>query len=115
MTRFRLLHCRNPGSDVDLASGELVRPGRGLSGDRPTDEGALDDLVKFSTVARFEPHRTIINKGDPGDCLYGILSGRVRIYSSSAEGGEVTLNVLEAGDLFGEIALLDGSTRTASA
>jgi len=78
-------------------------------------EGALDDLVKFSTVARFEPHRTIINKGDPGDCLYGILSGRVRIYSSSAEGGEVTLNVLEAGDLFGEIALLDGSTRTASA
>ena len=41
-------------------------------------EPALDDLVKFSTVARFEPHRDIFNKGDPGDCLYGILSGRVR-------------------------------------
>ena len=78
-------------------------------------ERALDDLVKFSTVARFEPHRMIISEGDPGDCLYGILSGRVRIYCSSIEGEEITLNVLEVGDLFGEIALLDGNTRTASA
>jgi CRP-like cAMP-binding protein len=78
-------------------------------------EGALDDLVKFTTVARFEPHRVIFSKGDKGDCLYGILSGRVRIYSNSAEGAEIMLNVLEQGDLFGEIALLDGSTRTASA
>src|SRR5437016_1446562 len=78
-------------------------------------EGALDDLVKFTTVARFEPHRVIFSKGDKGDCLYGILSGRVRIYSNSAEGAEIMLNVLEEGDLFGEIALLDGSTRTASA
>jgi hypothetical protein len=38
-------------------------------------EGALDDLVKFTTVARFEPHRVIFSKGDKGDCLYGILSG----------------------------------------
>src|SRR4051794_29305133 len=33
-------------------------------------EGALDDLVKFTTVARFEPHRVIFSKGDKGDCLY---------------------------------------------
>ena len=78
-------------------------------------ERALDDLVKFSTIARFEPHGAIFNKGDPGDCLYGILSGRVRIYSTSPEGGEIMLNVLEPGEFFGEITLLDGSTRTASA
>jgi hypothetical protein len=76
---------------------------------------ALDDLVKFTTVARFEPHREIFGKGDPGDCLYGILAGRVRIFSTSPEGDEILLNVLEAGELFGEIALLDGNTRTASA
>ena len=75
----------------------------------------LDDLVAFSTVARFEPHEDIVRKGDPGDSLYGILSGRVRIYSTSPEGGEITLNVQEPGELFGEIALLDGSMRTASA
>src|SRR5271166_3627625 len=78
-------------------------------------ERALDELVKFSTVARFEPHRDVFNKGDPGDCLYGILSGRVRIYSTSPEGQEITLNLMEAGELFGEIAILDGRTRTASA
>jgi CRP/FNR family transcriptional regulator, cyclic AMP receptor protein len=76
---------------------------------------ALDDLVKYTTVARFEPHRLIFSKGEPGDCLYGILAGRVRIFSSSPEGGEILLNVQEPGELFGEIALLDGSTRTASA
>ena len=78
-------------------------------------ERAIDDLVKFSSVARFEPHRLIFSKGDPGDCLYGILVGRVRIYSTSPEGAEIMLNVMEQGELFGEIALLDGSTRTASA
>ena len=76
---------------------------------------ALDDLVKFTTVARFEPHREIFGKGDPGDCLYGILAGRVRIFSTSPEGDEILLNILEPGELFGEIALLDGNTRTASA
>ena len=78
-------------------------------------ERALDELVKFSTVARFEPHEDIFNKGDPGDCLYGVLSGRVRIYSASPEGNEIMLNVMETGELFGEIAILDGRPRTASA
>ena len=74
-------------------------------------EGALDDLVKFTTVARFEPHRLIFSKSDAGDCLYGILSGRVRIYSNLAEAAEIMLNVQEQGGLFVEIALLDGLPR----
>jgi CRP-like cAMP-binding protein len=78
-------------------------------------ERALDDLVKFSTVTHFEPHQEIVRKGDPGVCLYGILSGRVRIYSTSPEGSEILLNVMGPGELWGEIALIDGSTRTASA
>ena len=78
-------------------------------------ERVLDDLVKFSTVARYEPNEDIVRKGEPGDCLYGILSGRVRIYSVSPEGSEIILNVQEPGELLGEIALMDGSARTASA
>src|SRR5260370_35248450 len=77
-------------------------------------EGALDDLVKFTPVARFEPHRVIFSKGDAGDCLYGILSGRVRLYSNSAEGAEIMLNVTRQVERFVEIALLEGSMRTAS-
>ena len=76
---------------------------------------ALDELVKFTTLARVEPHRVIFSKSDPGDCLYGILAGRVRIFSTSPEGDEIVLDILESGKLFGEIAFLVGSTRTASA
>jgi CRP-like cAMP-binding protein len=78
-------------------------------------ERALDELVKFSTVARFEPHHDVFNKGDPGDCLYGVLSGRVQIYSTSPEGSQIILNVMETGEFFGEIAIFDGRPRTASA
>lgn len=76
---------------------------------------ALDDLVKFTTVARVEPHRVIFSKSDPGDCLYGVLAGRVRIFSTSPEGDEIVLDIVDAGKLFGEIAFLVGSARTASA
>ena len=76
---------------------------------------ALDDLVKFTTITRVEPHRVIFSKSDPGDCLYGILAGRVRLFSTSPEGEEIVLDIVEAGKLFGEIAFLVGSTRTASA
>jgi CRP-like cAMP-binding protein len=75
----------------------------------------LDDLVKFTTIARVKPHRVIFSKSDPGDCLYGILAGRVRIFSTSPEGDEIVLDILESGKLFREIAFLVGSTRTASA
>ena len=135
---FGLILCRKLGGDVDPWSGiltatsgdsaEIIRSmiSSYLSAQRrqllskhflisTMPERALDDLVKFSTIARFEPHGEIFGKGDPGDCLYGIRSGRVRIFSASPEGSEIMLNVLEPGELFGEIALLDGSTRTAGA
>jgi hypothetical protein len=41
-------------------------------------ERALDDLVKFSTVARFERHQDIVRKGEPGDSLYAVRHDRFR-------------------------------------
>lgn len=58
---------------------------------------------------------TIFAQSDPGDGLYGVVTGRVRISASSADGKELFLNIMEPGDTFGEIALLDGRPRTASA
>ncbi len=57
----------------------------------------------------------IFNKGEPGDGLHAIVSGRVRIGTISHDGREVVLNILEAGEIFGEIALIDGRERTAHA
>jgi signal transduction histidine kinase len=57
----------------------------------------------------------LFNKGDSGDCMYAILAGSVQIYLDDREGHKAVLGVLEAGDFFGEMALLDGDSRSASA
>ena len=75
----------------------------------------IDGLVKFATVRHIEANDEIFAKGDPGNALCGVLAGRVCIYTVSSEGVEAILNILEPGELFGEIALLDGGPRTASA
>ena len=57
----------------------------------------------------------IFSQGDPGDSLYGVVTGKVRISASTRDGKEMFLNIMEPGDTFGEIALLDGNPRTATA
>jgi CRP-like cAMP-binding protein len=58
---------------------------------------------------------TLFSPGDEADALYLVVAGRMRIWTVSAMGIEVTLNVLTPGAIFGEIAMLDGSVRTAGA
>ncbi len=58
---------------------------------------------------------TIFSPGDASDSMYVVQSGRVRIWTVSAAGHEVTLNVLEPGAVFGEIGLFDSGERTAGA
>ena len=54
-------------------------------------------------------------KGDSGDALFGIRRGQIRIETGTSDGGRLTLNFLGPGDLFGEVAVLDGQCRTADA
>src|SRR5579859_8248471 len=82
---------------------------------RDASAALLDGLVKFATVRHFQPNDEVFAKGDPGNTLCGVLAGRVCIYTVSSEGEEAILNILEPGEIFGEIALLDGGPRTASA
>jgi CRP-like cAMP-binding protein len=73
----------------------------------------LAELVRLGTRVRYPAGRTIFEKGDPGDGLMVVLEGRVKIRALSAEGREIVLNFVEPGQIFGEIALLDGKPRTA--
>jgi CRP-like cAMP-binding protein len=57
----------------------------------------------------------LFNVGDASDALFFVATGRMRIWTVSAAGAEVTLNVLTTGAVFGEIGMLDGSVRTAGA
>jgi CRP/FNR family transcriptional regulator, cyclic AMP receptor protein len=75
----------------------------------------LDTVLQMSTERRFRRGQTIFQKGDDGSSMMAVLRGRVRISAVSAEGKEVTLNVINPGEVFGEIALLDGKTRSADA
>jgi CRP/FNR family cyclic AMP-dependent transcriptional regulator len=77
-----------------------------------------DDLVHLASYASVVHHNAraiIFRQGDPGSSMMAVLSGRVRICSYSTEGKEVTLNIVRKGEFFGEIALLDGKSRTAEA
>ena len=76
---------------------------------------SIDAIADLAHRKTFEKDVLVFNQGDDGDALFGIASGQVRIYSSDQKGHEVFLNILGSGDTFGEIALLDGLPRTASA
>jgi CRP/FNR family transcriptional regulator, cyclic AMP receptor protein len=75
----------------------------------------LREAAELSHVRRLRRGQVLFRKGDEGDALYGVLSGAVRIYVVSEEGRELTFAIMEPGDVFGEIALLDGLPRTADA
>lgn len=57
----------------------------------------------------------IIDEGDRTNCAYIINSGKVKISLSDKQGREIVLNVLEAGEYFGEMALIDNKNRSAAA
>jgi CRP-like cAMP-binding protein len=82
---------------------------------RNLDGRTLDRIVQYSVVKKVSADAVICRQGDPGDCLYGILRGQVRIFNIGAENREILLNILLPGSLFGEIALIDDRPRTAHA
>ncbi|CAO3431759.1 Crp/Fnr family transcriptional regulator [Azospirillum doebereinerae] len=79
------------------------------------DSGQMAELVALGHTLRFDAEQTIFDKGDPGDCLYAVLKGQIAIRTSSADGKTMLLNILDSGDVLGEIGLLDGRERTAAA
>jgi len=79
------------------------------------EEGESRELLVHARVQRVRAGQVIFNRGDPGDGLYGVMAGRVIVTIESAAGKQLILNSFGPGALFGEIALLDGGGRTATA
>lgn len=82
---------------------------------READPKTLDQLAAAAVVVSYGNRQRIFDKGDEGDRLLGVLAGQVRIYVMSSEGRELIMNVIMPGELFGEISLIDGKPRSASA
>jgi len=75
----------------------------------------MDRLMRFSNVQSFKAGDVVFRKGDPGEGMMAVLKGQIRIGVMSAEGKELIHNIINPGQVFGEIALLDGKERSADA
>ncbi|MGJ5178277.1 Crp/Fnr family transcriptional regulator [Bradyrhizobium oligotrophicum] len=82
---------------------------------RELESDALDQLCRYAKPTTLKRGATIFSKGDPGSSLYAVISGTVKISVSSPDGRNAILNLISAGEIFGEVAVLDGRERTADA
>lgn len=75
----------------------------------------LQSLAGILMPRRILKGQAVFLQGDPGDEMYLLLEGRIRIACESLSGREITLDILKDGGFFGEMALLDGEPRSATA
>jgi CRP-like cAMP-binding protein len=75
----------------------------------------IDRLASYAHTKAAAAGTTIFAKGDPGTSLCAVCSGTVMIRNRSPDGKDAVLNLVQTGEVFGEIALLDGRPRTADA
>ena len=73
----------------------------------------LREIADQGGVRRYQPNTILINEGDTSDSLYILLSGRVKVYSTSPDGKEVVFTTHGPGEYLGELSL-DGGVRSAS-
>src|ERR1700750_1825097 len=77
-----------------------------------------DELHRLSNLCHTQhlnSGEVLFQKGDPGNALFGVRRGQIRIETGAPDGSRLTLNFMGSGDLFGEIAGLAEQRRTPNA
>jgi CRP/FNR family cyclic AMP-dependent transcriptional regulator len=92
--------------NVSRLSSELERLASAL---RPP----ISELATRGSLRNYRKNSVILNEGESGDCMFVLLQGRAKAFSTDANGREITYGVIEAGQYFGELSL-DGGPRAAS-
>jgi signal transduction histidine kinase len=75
----------------------------------------IDKIGAGMSLLHFDADEVIFREGDPGNCLYLVIEGNVRISKTGRGGLQETLNFVGADNFFGEMALVDGQPRSAQA
>ena len=78
------------------------------------DERELDALIQVTTTRRVAAKEVLFRKGDPGNQLYGVMSGRLKVMATGKDGKELVFGVMGAGEVIGEIAIVDSEPRSAT-
>ncbi len=78
------------------------------------DDSTLERISKLGTKRSFEKESVILFEHETGSALFVIVSGKVKVSRVSDDGKEVILTILGDSDFFGEMAILDGLTRSAN-
>ncbi len=78
------------------------------------DETSLQEIEKLCSIRHFGSGETVFRQGEPGHTLVGLVAGKLRISVTSPSGRELNLNLIEPGEIVGEIAFIDGGLRTAT-
>lgn len=82
---------------------------------RDAEAAAVEQLCRRAKRVHVKRGAKVFLKGDAGTALFVVMQGTVRMSSSSAEGSNALLNLIGPGEIFGEIAVLDGLARTTDA
>ena len=75
----------------------------------------LDKVLALARVTRYAPREVVWRKGDYGNGMMAVLKGHVKLGAHAASGREITFGIVKPGEIFGEIALLDGHERSVDA
>jgi len=76
-----------------------------------------DELDKIASLAErriFSARETVVAQGDEAKALFVIARGRLKVVSNGPDGRDTVLGIMDAGEVFGEVALIDGGLRSAT-
>jgi CRP/FNR family transcriptional regulator, cyclic AMP receptor protein len=76
------------------------------------DRTALADVIDYE---KLDEGQLLFQTGEPGESLYIVRSGEIELFIKDTAGQKIVLNVVRAGDMFGELSLLDSGPRSATA
>ena len=74
----------------------------------------LDAIVPVSRTVSLKKREQLFHKGDDGTQVYVVISGKLKALTTSREGNDVVFSIMGSGEVFGEVALLGGTKRTAT-
>jgi CRP/FNR family cyclic AMP-dependent transcriptional regulator len=77
-------------------------------------EETIVATARAGLARHYRPGQFVFHQGDPGDRLYAVIEGLVKVVSATGRGDEIVVNTIGRAETFGEMALLDGSPRSAS-